>query len=380
MYIYKRSIVNFHDFPKMPVIRRIFQRAESGIMSEYIKFPMNEEELRNKTLYESPDRALAYGKPLRVSDYEALPAKYRVLDDTFARYHTRDPRDFYHVNPIRTNENDQYVVLTRSLRYTIPFLHCHNCVEIFYVYSGECCHYVDGTRHSLKTGDFCIVGPDSVHAIENTHDEDVIFSILVDLDFFGKNFLSLLRKSEKISEFFQNVVTRKIPTSSILYPTGDDPWMHGLILHLYEGNRSHDYLYNESVSLGIRQLFIHILRNYEMDAVISLPAEKEERYPFVALINYLTVNYNQATLHHTAEFFGYSDVYLGQLVKKVTGKPFTEYITEIQLEKACELLKDTALSLTEIAQEIGCYDSSHFTNKFRKKYGVTPSVYRKRLP
>ena len=341
-------------------------------------FPMNGEERRNKEMYLSPDRELLYGSPLNVAQYEALPKEYRVLDETFEKYNSREPDGYFGSKFIHTAENDIFVDFTRSLRYTLPFLHKHSFVELIYVYHGECVHYIDGDVHLLKEGDFCIVGPDSVHAVENDHDDDILFTIMVSMEFFGSSFLNLLRKNEQISEFFDNILKGKRFASCIVYPTGDDPWMHWLTLHLYNENITKDYLYNESVSASIRQIFIHLLRNYENDAVISLSSAPERHYPFVALINYLTVHFDSATLHSTARDFGYSDVYLGQLIKQVTGKSFTQYIAEIQLDRACAMLTDTSLSITEIAHCIGCYDSSHFTNKFRKKYGVAPSVYRRR--
>ena len=48
------------------------------------------------------------------------------------------------------------------------------------------------------------------------------------------------------------------------------------------------------------------------------------------------------------------------------------------MKNAARLLEETRLSLTEIGEEVGCYDASHFTHKFKNIYGVTPKEYRLR--
>ena len=58
-----------------------------------------------------------------------------------------------------------------------------------------------------------------------------------------------------------------------------------------------------------------------------------------------------------------------------TGKTFNAIITQFQMERAADLLTTSSKSLTEIAHEIGCFDSSHFGKKFRKYYGVLPKQY-----
>ena len=52
------------------------------------------------------------------------------------------------------------------------------------------------------------------------------------------------------------------------------------------------------------------------------------------------------------------------------------YITEVRMEKAREHLKDTDLSVIEIAENVGYEDSQYFFRVFKKTTGVTPLQYR----
>lgn len=78
-----------------------------------------------------------------------------------------------------------------------------------------------------------------------------------------------------------------------------------------------------------------------------------------------------------AKQFNLSLGYLSMLVKKETGKTYSEYVTEKRLALAKELLGDPVISIHEIVQRVGYKDYFHFNKLFKKHFGITPSKYRK---
>jgi transcriptional regulator GlxA family with amidase domain len=66
------------------------------------------------------------------------------------------------------------------------------------------------------------------------------------------------------------------------------------------------------------------------------------------------------------------------LFKAETGQTTGQYLRELRLRRAEFLLRTTFLSIKEVMIEAGLTSSSHFVQDFKKKYGVTPSGYRKR--
>ena len=78
-----------------------------------------------------------------------------------------------------------------------------------------------------------------------------------------------------------------------------------------------------------------------------------------------------------AEFVGMSSTYFSKKFKEVTGFGFKEYILNIRMKKACLLLLETKLSVTEIAYETGFNDSNYFGDVFKRIKGVSPLKYRK---
>ncbi len=69
-------------------------------------------------------------------------------------------------------------------------------------------------------------------------------------------------------------------------------------------------------------------------------------------------------------------VWLSQLFKKEVGINFLDYITDMRIQKAKELLRQTNNKIYEIASTVGYQDIHHFGKLFKKKTGVTPKEYR----
>lgn len=69
--------------------------------------------------------------------------------------------------------------------------------------------------------------------------------------------------------------------------------------------------------------------------------------------------------------------YLRRKFKESTGQTILEYLTEVRLRKAAELLKTSPLKVKEISVSVGYENISYFTQLFSKEYGVTPNEYKK---
>jgi AraC family L-rhamnose operon transcriptional activator RhaR len=87
---------------------------------------------------------------------------------------------------------------------------------------------------------------------------------------------------------------------------------------------------------------------------------------------------HQWTIEEMADFAELSAPHLQKLFKVQMGMPPIAYLRELRLEKARELLETTFCRVKQIGLEIGMPNDSHFTRDFKKKYGSTPSEYRKR--
>ena len=89
--------------------------------------------------------------------------------------------------------------------------------------------------------------------------------------------------------------------------------------------------------------------------------------------------YDKLTIEELAKVAKLSRSVFIKKFKEICGLPPLEYITKQRIESAEQMLKNTKLSILDIAFKCGFYDTSHFAKNFIKKNGVSPSKYRKNL-
>jgi len=73
---------------------------------------------------------------------------------------------------------------------------------------------------------------------------------------------------------------------------------------------------------------------------------------------------------------GISPGHLAELLQERTGRTFTEIVREARVDRACELLVTTELSMAAIAADCGFCDQSYFTHVFQKLKKSSPKQYR----
>lgn len=114
------------------------------------------------------------------------------------------------------------------------------------------------------------------------------------------------------------------------------------------------------------------LGNRPDDSNVRLKIDQAQKYitdfyykdlNMAVVSNYVSMNYS---------LFSYS-------FKQYTGKNFVNYLKEIRIEKAKELLSQTDLKVIEISQKVGYDNDKHFMKIFKAMCGVSPREYRKNM-
>ena len=65
------------------------------------------------------------------------------------------------------------------------------------------------------------------------------------------------------------------------------------------------------------------------------------------------------------------------LFKQETGTSPAQYLKDIRLDRAEKMLRTTFLSIKQILKQVGIASNAHFVHDFRRKYGATPTAYRR---
>ena len=335
--------------------------------------PLEEDERLLKEAYQRGPKTL-WEKPMSYSAYEQYCQDGVVVLTDKSHLYKDKTRGGRGVTIEEMPEPSQNAV-TWHRRYSYPVLHNHNYVEIVYIAAGSCVNLFEKSSLSMKKGDVCILSPNAMHALSCTNDESCILNIMINRRFFDKRFLSLLRGGELLVEYMEGILFEQEVSPYILFPTGDDSCLQGLAQAMLTEAIHKAYAYERSLSLLIGQFLLQLVREYETVAIVPGKSGNSQNDLIVGVLSYLSVHYNSVTLSETARYFGYSPSYLSRVIREQTGKTFNATITQMQLEQAIRLMDGGQSNLTEIAQEIGCFDTSHFNKKFKAAYGISPREY-----
>ncbi|MBI4195766.1 MAG: AraC family transcriptional regulator [Betaproteobacteria bacterium] len=136
----------------------------------------------------------------------------------------------------------------------------------------------------------------------------------------------------------------------------------------------------EIIRANLLQLIGTVCERYEREllALATAHAQRGHRADSLSRVTrYLRENLaGRITLGDAARAANVSPNYLTNLLKRETGKTFTEIVTSRRMEKARELLAYTTLRVSEIAQSAGFKDEAYFTRRFRQYFRVSPLAYR----
>ena len=82
------------------------------------------------------------------------------------------------------------------------------------------------------------------------------------------------------------------------------------------------------------------------------------------------------TVETLADLVGYTPYYFSRIFKEITGTNVSDFIKQVRLNKAKDLLKQDENRISDIPGMVGFINISHFYTVFKKEVGLTPAAYR----
>ncbi len=235
-----------------------------------------------------------------------------------------------------------------------PLPHLHKEIEVIYVIQGSTLAYADRNCIPLKEGDLFISFPNQVHYYENaTHGEYYLLIVSPDILFGVKNL------------FYEN-----IPKQNAVH-----------------------FAQNNDISFILNKIFEKIEKPYSDTAIVGLinmvfaealpyfklkPRIKTDNTTLQNIINYCNEKYEfDITLDDIANALHISRYHISHLFNSKIGLSFSNYINNLRINKACELLEETDKKTTDISTEIGFGSIRSFNRAFLQQMDMTPIQYRK---
>lgn len=140
-----------------------------------------------------------------------------------------------------------------------------------------------------------------------------------------------------------------------------------------------NYIFDDLKDIESRGEARNYIHRYLVGILEEIGEQKDSKADNVLdrAIAYIEANYDQGiSLEDVAFEIGFSTYYFGKMFKKTFKSSFTDYLTDVRICKAKELLRNPHVTVKDITYEVGYMDPNYFTRVFKKHEGVTPTEYR----
>lgn len=237
--------------------------------------------------------------------------------------------------------------------------HWHEHIEMHYILRGSAVFHIDRELYEVKAGDLIIANRNELHAGYSTA---VPYEALL-LVFDPSDISPEL--GEKYLRF-QSLVR-------------EDAAVWQRMTAIFDAWDEQGLGYRALCRARVTELLVYLCRHYAVDRVAPKEMVKRRRdlERLQPALDYIEQNYaERISVVQLAQLLCLSPDRLGHLFRDGVGQAPLQYINEIRLRKAMNLLKTKEYTVTEVAQAVGFFDYNHFGRLFRRRYGCTPNQVR----
>lgn len=246
---------------------------------------------------------------------------------------------------------------TRLIEHSITgglasFAHLHKELEIIYVRKGKAVAYADKNSYLLNAGDMFIAFPNQVHYYRTVIRGE--FMVLI----FSPDILYDV--SSKISKSKPDINC---------FTSLDDGNLKDIFDRIYSLDGEYK---NIAISGYINVVMSRILPKLRLQTV-----DTENNSAFFNVIDFCTRNFkDDITLDIVAEELHLSKYYISRLINNRLKQNFNEYINNLRISEACNLLRATDEKIADISEDVGFGTIRSFNRAFKLIMGMSPAEYR----
>lgn len=232
---------------------------------------------------------------------------------------------------------------------------------IHYIIKGKGTYYVNNKSYELKENDGFLICPDVVSYYKADKDDPWYYTWIAFNGVKSKTYLSYANLDE----------------NNVTFSYSKD---NALIKYISEMLKLKDLNhYNELKLEGLLYLFMSTLAESRKDLVNKTSYKTTELYLEKA-IEFIEKNYSKSIkVNDIADYIGINRCYLTNIFKKNINVSPQDFLANYRIDKACELLKTTNLSLMYVANCVGYSNSLTFSRAFKKYKNESPRNYRQKF-
>ena len=300
-----------------------------------------------------------------------LGMEFASLDLTFHRMKNGKPGDVTSYWP-GSEDEDVLVCVFNGKEIHEPF-HRQDFFFINYAYKNSYQALSEKYNNLIVIGeDECYIGqPYSGYALRADSEVDVtIIGVLIRKDSFFREYLPTVYTDSDLFKFFINPQKNKFSDEYIHLPVAREHAIRMILemMVVEYADRKEDT--QRILKSMLQTLLLEIARRYRIEKAGTSPRSVTEQ-----ILDYMGDHSDVVTLKDIAAHFHYHPNYISALLHRETGRKFSEILLEKRMERAVLLMKNTPLSIEEIAAMLGYSNHSNFYKAFKEYYGVTPREF-----
>ena len=215
----------------------------------------------------------------------------------------------------------------------------------------------------------CYIGqPYSGYALRcDNEEETVIIGVLIQKDAFFHEYLSLVYEDADLFRFFIEPTSNRFSDNIIHLPATQDHAIRALLemMVIEYADRKADT--QRMLKSLLHTLILQIARRYQL----AYTKQTSDSIT-VKIVRHINDHSDTVTLNSLSKAFSYHPNYISALLPRETGKTFTEILLEKRMERAAMLIRNTTLTIEEIAAMLGYSHQSNFYKAFKSYYKVSP--------
>ena len=247
--------------------------------------------------------------------------------------------------------------------------HFHHQYELYYLLSGERNYFIKDKTIHVMPGDLVLINKNELHKTTDSK-SDTHTRVVIN---FNERFLlcSVEIKHLIVELFNQNNYT--IPFSPTDRPTVES----------YLNRMAHEIEHQEigfaiSLQLLLMELLVYSRRYLEKIPLSPQTSSTPTNEKVTEVVQYINENFHlPLSLESLSKIFFISPYYLSRIFRSVTGFTFIEYLNNIRIREAQNLLLETNDKITVIGEKVGFGNTSHFGRVFKTITNLSPLAYRK---
>lgn len=257
---------------------------------------------------------------------------------------------------------------------SVHFPHKHDFFELVYVIAGSGASVTNGEEIGLTEGDILVMNTNTIHDYSKSSQDFTIINLYLKRSLLEASVLSLTEPGSPLANFFVDNLYDSVSSQPYFYLSAErSTRIEGLFLVMLESSLSRsDVLYRKIMRSLLQSFFLLVLDQYRRRAAQESYGELLD-----AVLEHIDKSSGSATIVSTAREFGYNPNYMSRLIKSGTGKSFSEILQHYRLKNVQSLLLSTDMTVDEITDVVGYNNPSYLTNLFKRRFGITPSAYRR---